>query len=580
MASASERYRMVFNGEIYNHLELREQLGDVAWRGHSDTETLLACFDRWGVAAALPRTVGMFAFAVWDRVDRTLFLARDRLGEKPLYFGWHGNTLLFASELKAIRRHPAFAAEIDRGAVALFLRLGYVPAPYSIYRDIQKLTPGTFVALRADSRNARPTVYWSARLVAETGQREPFRGSEGEACDELQELLKQAVAGQMLADVPVGAFLSGGIDSSTIVALMQEQSSRRIKTFTIGFREPGYDEAVDARAVARHLGTDHTQLDVGAAEALEIVPKLPQLYDEPFADSSQIPTFLVSQLARTEVTVSLSGDGGDELFAGYNRYVWAARVWRVLRTVPRPLRAALSSALSALSPATWDGLFRIAAPALPHSWRHGQAGNKLRKLSDIVGVQAPHEIYLRLISQWQNPEEVLLDSVEPQTTIERDSYGGGITGLEARMMYLDAVTYLPDDILVKVDRAAMGVSLETRVPLLDHRVVEFAWRVPLSMKLRHGKGKWLLRQVLQRYVPTELFDRPKSGFAVPLDAWLRGPLQDWAESLLDDARLRREGYLRAPVVRGKWQRHLSGRESQASSIWNVLMFQSWLECAR
>lgn len=591
MLSACSRYVVAFNGEIYNHLVLRQMLssaplsptlpsdggGSTKWRGHSDTETLLAAIAVWGVEETLRQCVGMFAFALWDREARTLTLARDRLGEKPLYYGWQGETFLFGSELKALRAHPAFQGEISRDSLALYMRHNCIPAPYSIYQGIYKLLPGTYLTLKQGERNVRPCSYWSAREAAEDGQRNPFAGSEAEAQSALDNILRQAVSGQMLADVPLGAFLSGGVDSSTVVALMQALSDRPAKTFTIGFHENGYNEAEHALAVARHLGTEHTELYVTSEQAMAVIPRLPTLYDEPFADSSQIPTFLVSELARRHVTVSLSGDGGDELFGGYNRYFWATNIWRRVGWLPQSVRAALAGALTTLPPTTWNTAFKGLARFLPPGWHYANPGDKLHKLAEILAVRSPEEIYLGLVSHWKRPADVVPGAHEPATVLTDPAKWAALPDFEHRMMYLDQMAYLPDDILAKVDRAAMGVSLETRVPLLDHRVVEFAWRLPLPMKIRNGQGKWLLRRVLYNYVPQELIERPKMGFGIPLDAWLRGPLKAWAESLLDEARLRREGYFDPAPIRRKWAEHLAGRRNWSYHLWDVLMFQAWQE---
>ena len=577
MKSPSRRYVIVYNGEIYNHLELREQLGGVAWVGHSDTETLLAAIDAWGVSATLEKCVGMFAFALWDRKANTLTLARDRLGEKPLYYGWQGKVFVFGSELKALRAHPAFRSEIDRGALALFLKYNYIPAPSSIYKGIFKHLPGAFVVVRSREIELEPTIYWSARKCAEKGQRNVFSGDDGEAGEELERLLQQAVSSQMVADVPLGAFLSGGVDSSTIVSLMQAQSSRPVKTFTIGSYSSGYNEAEQAKKVARHLGTEHTELYVTPEEAMAVIPRLPGLYDEPFADSSQIPTFLVAEMARSHVTVSLSGDGGDELFGGYNRHYWAPIFQKRFGLVPRPLRAALAMGITSLNPNVWDAVFSGLEKFLPSEWRYVNPGDKLHKLADVLPARSTEEMYQGLVSFWKQTEK-LVDMrnnyacvppvFETQPVLKDFSH---------RMMYLDLVSYLPDDILVKVDRAAMGVSLETRVPMLDHRVVEFAWRLPLSLKIKNGQGKWLLRQILQKYVPRELVERPKMGFGVELDDWLRGPLKEWGEALLDESRLKREGFLDPVPVRKIWSEHLTGQRNWAYHLWGVLMFQAWLE---
>ncbi len=581
MASTCGRYLIVFNGEVYNFRELRQELdrlGPTRWRGHSDTEVMLAAIAFWGVEAALRRFVGMFAFALWDRGKRTLTLARDRLGEKPLYYGRQGGAFLFGSELKALRAHPDFRGEIDRNTLAMLLRFAYIPAPFSIYRGIRKLPPGSYLTLSHQALgDAEPVVYWSAREAAERGAADPFTGTEQGAADELERRLGAAVGGQMVADVPLGAFLSGGVDSSTIVALMQAQSSRPVRTFSIGFWEPAFNEAKHAKAVARHLGTDHTELYVTPEQALGVIPRIPTLYDEPYGDSSQIPTVLVSELARRHVTVSLSGDGGDELFGGYNRYFWAPDIWRRLSWAPRALRRALAAALTTAGPATWDRLFHALGPLLPAALRYANPGDKVHKAAGILATKSPEEIYWGLVSQWKEPEAVVPGSREPATVLNDPAGWPDLAGFQQRMMYLDQVTYLPDDILVKVDRAAMGVGLETRVPLLDHRVVELAWRLPLSMKIRGGECKGLLRRVLYRHVPKELIERPKMGFGVPLAEWLRGPLREWSEALLDEARLGQEGWFAPGPIRARWAEHLSGRSNRAYDLWNVLVFQAWLE---
>jgi asparagine synthase (glutamine-hydrolysing) len=583
MVSASRRYVIILNGEIYNHVVLRAALGRQLWRGHSDTETLLACFEAWGIEPTLRKCVGMFAFALWDSVVRALYLVRDRMGEKPLYYGWQKGVFLFGSELKALKQHPLFRGEIDRDALTLLLRHNYIPAPYSIYKDIRKLPPGTLLKLEVgDGQFAQgsmpdPVPYWSLSAVVVAGQREPFPGNDADAVSALEARLMESVGLQMVADVPLGAFLSGGVDSSTVVALMQAQSSRPVRTFTIGFNEDGYNEAEHAKAVARHLGTDHTELHVTPKEAMDVIPRLPALYDEPFSDSSQIPTFLISQLARQHVTVSLSGDAGDELFGGYNRYYWAAKLWRWLRVLPKPARSGLAGVLTAMSPSTWNAAFASSSRLIPAAWSHANPGDKLHKLAEILAARSPEEIYLGLVSHWKQPGAVVVGGAEPPTALIEFARQTSLPDFENRMMYLDALSYLPDDILVKVDRAAMGVSLETRVPLLDHRVVEFAWRLPLSMKIRNGQGKWILRRVLYKYVPKELIERPKMGFGVPIDSWLRGPLRDWAESLLDESRLKREGFFHPGAIRQKWAEHLSGRRNWQHYLWDVLMFQAWHE---
>jgi asparagine synthase (glutamine-hydrolysing) len=585
MFSPCGQFVLAYNGEIYNYLQIRKELERqspgiaAAWRGHSDTEVLLAAFAHWGVEETLKRSVGMFAFALWDRWERCLYLGRDRLGEKPLYYGWSGKTFLFGSELKALRAHPGWQGEIDRGALALFLRYNYIPSPYSIYKGIFKLLPGTCVTinLQAQEPLPPPKPYWSLREVAEAGVARPFRGSGESAALELERLLKDAIRGQMIADVPLGAFLSGGVDSSTVVALMQAQSSRPVRTFTIGFFEENYSEAKEAKAVARHLGTDHTELYLTAQETMAAIPALPTLYDEPFADSSQIPTYLLSQLTRRHVTVSLSGDGGDELFAGYVRYFLGRDIWNKIGWMPRFLRVSLAKSFTALSPRIWEILLEKLGPILPAKIKQRHFSDKLQKLAEVLSSESAEVLYHMLISHWKDPGTLALGAREPSNQLTDRSQWAHLPDFTQRMMYMDAVSYLPDDILVKVDRASMGVSLESRVPLLDHRVVEFAWRLPLSMKIHKNQGKWLLRQVLYKYVPKELIERPKMGFGIPIDVWLRQPLRDWAENLLDERRLRQEGFFNSGPIRQKWEEHLSGKRNWQYYLWDVLMFQAWLE---
>jgi asparagine synthase (glutamine-hydrolysing) len=585
MESATGRYVTVYNGEIYNHMAVRKALAaenfGFDWRGHSDTETLLAAIEAWGVAGALERAIGMFAFALWDRSEKRLILARDRLGEKPLYYGWQGSganaSFLFGSELKALAVHPAFEGEVDRRALSLYMRHNYVPAPWSIYRGIAKLAPGSYLTLAAGAREPVVTAYWSGLDVARDGVADPLRLSPGEAVDELEKLLLDAVGQQMMADVPLGAFLSGGIDSSTVVALMQARSSRPVKTFTIGFNEKDYNEAEHAKAVARHLGTDHTELYVTPGQAQSVIPLLPAIYDEPFADSSQVPTRLVSELARRHVTVSLSGDAGDELFGGYNRYIMTQRLWRKLAAVPRPRRRAAAAALTSFSPSTWNKVAGAVQPLLPARARMAVPGDKIHKGAGVLASGSAGDLYHGLVSLWRDPASVVIGGEEPPTLLTGNR--PPLEGLDEieRMMALDMLTYLPDDILAKVDRAAMSVSLETRVPFLDHRVVEFAWRLPLDCKLRGGETKWALRQVLYRYVPREIIERPKMGFGIPIGDWLRGPLRDWAEALLSPSRLASEGYFRPEPIRRIWAEHLKGNVNMQYLLWCVLMFQAWLD---
>lgn len=578
MLSADGRYIVTFNGEIYNFRKLRAELETLGhrFRGHSDTEVMLAAISQWGLESAVKRFVGMFAFGLWDRREQVLHLVRDRIGEKPLYYGWIGEVFLFGSELKALRAHPSWHGEVDRGALALLMRLSYIPTPYSIYKGIHKLTPGTILSISAHQREGKLTTYWSAKDVAEAGVRDPYRGGEPEALATLEELLREAIAGQMIADVPLGAFLSGGIDSSLVVALMQAQSTTPVKTFTIGFHEAEYNEAEFAREVARHLGTEHTELYVTPAETMAVIPRLPSLYDEPFADASQIPTFLVSELTRRKVTVSLSGDAGDELFGGYNRYFWGKNIWDKVGWMPQELRRVAAKGLTTVSPSSWDAAFQGLSPVLPARFKQRVPGDKLHKLAEALMVEHPEAMYRNLVSSWKMPADVVLHSQEPETILTDKRQWADVSDFVLSMMYLDLVTYLPDDILVKVDRAAMGVSLETRVPYLDHRVVEFAWRIPLSLKIRNGQGKWLLRQLLYKYVPPALIERPKAGFGIPIVDWLRGPLRDWAEALLDEKRLQQEGFFEARAIRLKWKEHLSGHRNWQYYLWPVLMFQAWL----
>jgi asparagine synthase (glutamine-hydrolysing) len=581
MRSPSGRYEIVYNGEIYNHAELRAALGGdaIAWRGHSDTETLLAGIEAWGLEQTLKRCVGMFAVALWDRQRRRLTLARDRAGEKPLYYARQGRSFLFGSELKALRQHPSFAAEIDRESLTLYLRYCYVPDPRSIYRGVYKLLPGTMLEIDEHGQHGEPVAYWSAEEMMATSRARPFSGSDADAIDTLERVLGDAVAAQMVADVPLGAFLSGGVDSSLVVALMQKRSSRRIRTFTIGFAESSYDESPHARAVARHLGTEHTELIVTPEQTMQAIPRMPLIYDEPFGDSSQIPTFLVSELARQHVTVSLSGDAGDELFGGYNRYAFARYLWDSLSRVPAPLRKLFAKGIRWRSPAAWNRTLNTMKPLIPKRWHAAQMGDKLHKLADLIG-SSPEGVYNGLVSHWLDPGTMVVGASEPVSRLREIMARTSPMIFEEKMMYWDLVSYLPGDILVKVDRAAMAVSLETRVPMLDHRVMQFAWTLPLHMRVRAGEGKWLMKQLLSRHVPREITDRPKTGFGIPIDVWLRGPLNDWAEALLDESRLRQEGFFDPAPIREKWREHLGGNRNWAYWLWDVLMFQAWWEAQR
>lgn len=560
MLSDDDRYVMAFNGEIYNHLEIRQEIENsiptIIWKGHSDTETLLKAIQVFGWEETLQKLVGMFAIALWDQQQKELTLARDRMGEKPLYWGWSGETVLFGSELKALKAHPAFNAEIDRDALALLFRYNYIPAPYSIYSGIEKLLPGHFVKIKIGQtrEEVSPISYWSLKETVEKGVSAPFIGSDAEAIDLLEHTIKQSLLGQMAADVPLGAFLSGGVDSSTIVALMQAESKQPIKTFAIGFDEPGYNEAEYAKAVAEHLGTEHTEFYVTAKDALEVVPLLSTIFCEPFADSSQIPTYLVSKMAKQHVTVALSGDAGDELFGGYNTYQLLPKIWKIVSPLPMPVRKLAAKLLSGLP--------------MPE---------KLLKLVEVLPVDNRAEFYNLVISHWKNAEQLVIGAKKVPTALTDKSQWSNVDSFEEWMMSIDAQQYMVDDILVKVDRAAMANSLEVRVPMLDHRVVELAWQLPIDMKIRDKSGKWVLREVLYKYVPKELIERPKKGFSIPLAQWLRGPLREWAEPLLAEKRLTEEGYFYPDKIRQAWEDHLQGKKDNSSKLWSVLMFQSWLD---
>lgn len=585
MQSNSGRYIITYNGEIYNHLELRRELeisnSSIKWQGNSDTETLLEAVDYWGVETALKKIDGMFAFGMWDRKKHNLILARDRIGEKPLYFGWQGKgdkkTFLFSSELKALKIHPEFNREINRNAIALQLRHNCIPAPYSIYKDIYKLLPGYYIELNNNDlkKGNLPLskVYWSLSETAIYGSNNQLLLNETDIQNNLEDQLKLSVKKQMISDVPIGAFLSGGIDSSTIVALMQSQSNHPVKTFTIGFSENDYSEAEYAKKIAKHLGTDHTELYISSKMAIDAIPKLSTIYDEPFSDSSQIPTFLVSQLAKQHVKVSLSGDGGDELFCGYNRYTLSKKFWKIAHIMPTTFRKILKSRIHSISPKAWNKISHL----LPGLDQYSNFGDKMHKGANTLEANTIQDLYYVLCSHWQNPSEVAINSKEPGTFLTK--FKPKLTGLndQQQMMALDFITYLPDDILVKVDRAAMASSLETRAPFLDHKLIEHAWKIPQSLKYRNGSGKWILRQILNNYIPKSLTERPKMGFAIPLDTWLRGPLRDWVEDLLDEKKLHQEGYLNPKLIKKKWSEHLSGNRNWQSELWDVLMFQSWLK---
>jgi asparagine synthase (glutamine-hydrolysing) len=582
MSSASGRYVVVFNGEIYNFPEIRRDLEDlgIGFRGHSDTEVMLAAIDQWGLAKAIPVFNGMFAFALWDRHERKLWLARDRLGKKPLYYGWVNGTLVFASELKAIRVVPGFGGQISREALTSFLRHNYVPAPYCIYEALFKLEAGyaaSFVV--RDGRVVADTKiqYWSAAQAARDGIACRYPGSVEEASADLDILLRDAVRMRMISDVPLGAFLSGGIDSSLVVALMQAQSSTPVRTFTVGFDEADFNEAVYAKRIAKHLGTDHTEILLSPADALDVIPGLAVIYDEPFSDSSQIPTYLVCREARRHVTVCLSGDGGDEGYCGYNRYVWWRQIWQAVRWLPHGVRQAISAGLSAVPVENLNRIMKPALGVLPSRFRYDNPGEKLHKLASVIGEPSPDALYRRLISHWNDPAGVVINGSEPADARFANSGISERNAFTEHMMILDILNYLPDDILVKVDRASMAVSLEVRAPLLDYRVLEFGMRLPLDYKLKGTSGKQVLRRILGRYVPLEMFDRAKTGFGVPIEHWLRGALRDWAEDLLRPARLREQGFFSVDQVQSVWSQHISGEKPGHYLLWDILMFQAWLD---
>ena len=581
MHSVSGRYVIVFNGEIYNHQKVRKsierQYGEGSrWIGHSDTETLLAGFEAWGVQSTLERCTGMFGFALWDNAEKILTLARDRLGEKPVYYGWQGvgqkSVFLFGSELSALRQHPRFESQINRDSVSALLQYGCIGGERSIYTGIKKLMPGQMLTVSLARREPALHKWWSGAKVAVAGLAHPFRGSEAAAIKELETILMDSIKDQMLADVPVGAFLSGGIDSSLIVALMQAQSTAPVRTFTIGFDEAAYNEAGHAKAVAKHLGTDHTELYLSPTKTLEVIPKLPLIYSEPFADSSQIPTFLVSQLAQQHVRVALSGDAGDELFCGYRRYQLSSQFWKRISWLPIRIRKILSQLLLQVQPHTYD---KLGGSLLRNHAIGPQVGDKIHKGALLLDSPNINTLYQNFVSHWKHPSDIVIGS-RADATLYRDVNLSGLAIVE-QMMAKDMLGYLPDDILVKVDRAAMATSLETRAPFLNHKVVEFAWSLPLRYKFNRGQTKWPLRKILNKHVPSAIINRPKMGFGVPIDIWLRGPLREWAEALLSEQRLKNEGYFLTGPIRQKWSEHLSGRRNWQHQIWSILMFQSWLE---
>ncbi len=572
MLSDSARYVIAFNGEIYNHEDIRKEIDKqvvVSWRGHSDTETLLAGIELWGLELTLKKTIGMFALALWDKESKTMFLARDRFGEKPLYYTQQDDLFLFGSELKSFRVNPDFKADVSRDSLSLLMRHNYIPAPYSIYENVFKLMPGTFATFNSGELSIKK--YWSAMDSFNTGNNELLKDSE--VVPHLENTLKNAIKKQMMADVPLGAFLSGGIDSSLIVALMQSMTDRPVKTFSIGFNEDEYNEAHYAKEVAKHLGTEHTELYVSAKDALDVVEHLTNIYDEPFSDSSQIPTYLVSKMAKEHVTVSLSGDAGDELFCGYNRYLITAKTWGKLNKVPLPLRQVLAKILLAIPVDKWNLITNL----IPLKYKMSNLGDKLHKAAGVITCGTIDELYKGLVSHWQFPEDIVLNSKEPLTVLTDKSRKPDLKDPILEMMALDTLSYMTDDILVKVDRAAMANSLETRVPFLDHTVFEAAWHIPLGAKLKGSSTKDCLRKILFKYVPKELIERPKTGFGIPLEQWLRGPLSGWADKLLRKDRLKEEGFFDADKITDMWEQHKSGKRNWQYLLWDVLMFQAWYE---
>jgi asparagine synthase (glutamine-hydrolysing) len=568
---------MVFNGEVYNFEELRAELGGIGWRSHSDTEVILQSIERWGVQAAIRKFVGMFAIAIWDRDEQKLHLVRDRIGIKPLYYGQVAGSFVFASELKAICAFPGFGIGIDRGSLASYLRCGYVPSPYTIYEGIYRLLPGHVLTVDGPHESGVLNAYWSASEIAQAAIGSRLDDHEEPVLERLHAQLLEAVRLRMIADVPLGAFLSGGVDSSLVVALMQVQSPRAVKTFTLGFQDDRYNEAAHAARVAAHLGTEHTEFFVTPADAQNVVPLLPSMYDEPFADSSQIPTYLISKLARRDVTVALSGDGGDELFCGYPRYLLAERLWRVVRRTPEPAARRTARWTQSLPPAAIDHFLRRLP--IPASLK-GLAGHRLHRLADLLEARTPAEAYVRTASIWPDPAAIVLDAHEHNVLAHATEQSSSMPSIFEMGMLTDLTTYLPDDILTKLDRASMAASLEARVPLLDHRIVEFAWHLPLKWKVHRGTTKWALRRLLYRYVPPALVDRPKMGFSVPLDSWLRGPLRDWAEDLLSPERLQSDGFFAVAPIRSKWAEHVSGSRNWQHPLWSILMFQAWRNAAQ
>jgi asparagine synthase (glutamine-hydrolysing) len=585
MVSKSGRYVITYNGELYNYNNIYEELKNIGLNinSNSDTRVLIEAINIWGIESTLNKVVGMFAFALWDKKQRILTLARDRMGEKPLYYGWQGNSFLFGSELKSFKAHPHFGNKINRQSIQLFLKNNCIPAPFTIYSDIKKLLPGHFLQVQY-SKNSKAkdytlTSYWSIYQKLYEGIDSPYTGNTHSAIDKLEDLLIQSIKQQMISDVPLGAFLSGGIDSTLIVSMMQSLSNKPINTYTIGFNDDVYNEAKQAKIIADHIGTDHTELYITEREALDVIPRLSFIYDEPFSDSSQIPTYLVSLLAKKSVSVSLSGDSGDELFGGYSRYTLANKIWSIIKFFPPIISNAVVLLLSSFEPKTYDRYYNYFSRLGILGNNINYKGDKVHKLSSIINSRSKHEFYDKFMSNWKLSENIVkgLDNSNSGIIYNRNSELIDISDFKTYMMSKDLTSYLPDDILVKVDRAAMNVSLETRIPMLDYRIVEFSTKLPMNMKIRNGISKWILRQVLYKYVPKALVEKPKKGFSVPVGLWLRGPLKEWAENLINKTRLENEGYLNTELITKKWEEHQSGERNWHQPLWDILMFQSWLE---